>query len=84
MSKAYNRAQDEKALKKAIIIAKKWLYEPSPEQLIKKANHLRHNRKQCSCEMCCNPRRSKWLSKNMKITQQERRAQTIEEYKNEQ
>jgi len=35
---------------------------------------LRKNNTTCSCEMCCNPRRSKWTPKTKKPTIQERRA----------
>ena len=43
---------------------------------------LRKNSTVCSCEMCCNPRRSTFTPKHERPTVQERRAVTIQEGKN--
>lgn len=75
MSKEYNRFQSDKALRKARNIVKRWqITDPRVADRI--AHRLRDNRKQCSCEMCRNPRRSKWAKKNCKLTIHERRANT--------
>jgi hypothetical protein len=39
------------------------------------ARRLRDNLAVCSCQMCCNPRHSDWLSSEEKLTIQERKAQ---------
>ena len=61
------------------------MYDKHRKRLIKKAKKIYYynipfaikyfnNLKTCSCPMCCNERRNKWLSNREKLTRQERRA----------
>lgn len=65
-------------LKKANLIAKKrsrreFWHSPEP-------GSLRKNNTVCSCEMCCNPRHCGWSSGKEKLTVQERRSPTVEDF----
>lgn len=46
----------------------------SEEEKLGHQKKLVENRKLCSCEMCCNPRRSDWYKGKGKLTMQEKRA----------
>lgn len=39
-----------------------------------------NNLKVCSCEICCNPRHSRWSKGKLRLTMQERKALEAEEY----
>lgn len=73
MSKAYNRHQAEKALKKARKLATRFIPN-DPVAAEKNAHRMRDNRKPCSCNMCRNPRRSIYYKGKGKLTLQELKA----------
>lgn len=75
MSREYNRQQSSKALQKARTIANRLVrFTPNPSAIVEKmACRLRDNRTPCSCDMCCNPRRSKFTHGRDKLTLQERK-----------
>jgi hypothetical protein len=41
---------------------------------IKEIGMLAGHGKLCSCDLCCNPRRSEWVPKKERLTMQERRS----------
>lgn len=75
MSREYNRQQCSKALKKARKLVSRFVsvVPMSPTVVEKMAHRLRDNRTPCSCDMCCNPRRSKFTHGRDKLTLQERK-----------
>lgn len=75
MSREYNRQQSSKALQKARMLANRLVrFTPNPSAIVEKMAHrLRDNRTPCSCDMCCNPRRSKFTHGRDKLTLQERK-----------
>lgn len=75
MSREYNRRQHSKALQKARTLATRLVrFTPNPAGVVEKMAHrLRDNRTPCSCDMCCNPRRSKSIHGRDKLTLQERK-----------
>ena len=80
--KAYRRFQDWKALMRAKRMIKYSWYNAAgwdlyhtdqkeeDEQL---ARRLKDHPKSCSCDMCCNPRHSKFTKGDEKLTMQERK-----------
>lgn len=54
-----------------MVLASWWVKDP--EGALHVARRIRCNRKPCSCQMCCNPRRAKWTRGQAKLTIQERR-----------
>lgn len=77
MSRAYNRDQSKKALKRAKkVVTIGWNIDErkEPKAVDKLAHRLRDNPKKCSCDMCRNPRRSGYNKGVDKLTMQERRA----------
>ena len=80
MSLSYNRHKDRVALERARTRVKtennRW-DQSKPidvERLEKRARHLKDTPHPCSCNMCCNPRRSGWTRGVGKLTMQERKA----------
>lgn len=80
MSLSYNRHKDHVALEKARARVKaennKWDQSTPTDvsKLEKRARHLKDTPTPCSCEMCRNPRRSRWANGTSKLTMQERKA----------
>lgn len=76
---AFRRHQAQKFRRKALTICKRWHIRPTaPEVIERNAQRIAKNRKACSCQMCCNPRRAKWTRGKSKLTMQELRAATGE------
>lgn len=68
------RNHNTRLLKKAITIQQhRWNDYTNSEILLITANKIRDNLKNCSCMMCCNERRNKWLSNKNRMTIQERK-----------
>lgn len=66
------RDHEKRALRKALSIVKNWWPVCEDENyLLKRANKIKKNRKQCSCSMCGNPRKH-YKGKN-RLTIQERK-----------
>lgn len=83
MSQDFNRHQDKRAFAKAKRIVKQWFRWKTPidnTEVERKACRLKKNRKECSCEMCRNPRRSGWSRGDTKLTMQEVKANIKEKY----
>jgi hypothetical protein len=69
--------QDQKATAKTLRLIKRERLKVTAEEIIKMwARKRRKHRKMCSCNMCCNPRRSKITKGKEKLTQQEKKAIT--------
>lgn len=78
------RRERERSFNRAFVLSKLMLPQSlikvgyTPEMLlqdrIKWARHMQQNRKNCSCAMCCNPRRSPFNKGSHKKTMQERKA----------
>lgn len=75
MSKAYNIFQQQKVVDKARKIVKNMYRHIGVDESIitRQVNHIKNNRKACSCYMCCNPRRSKISKGKEQLTIQERK-----------
>lgn len=54
--------------------------EDSEENRLYRATHNVNHIKACSCQMCCNPRRSTWTSGKERYTMQERKENDRFEY----
>lgn len=77
-SRAQRRHDRARMYKKARMIQLSiWTMDQSEEYLQWAACRIRDNLKICSCQMCCNPRRSKWLPNDEQKTIQERRADEL-------
>lgn len=78
-SKAYRRHQNALKYYRAYrILSDRWGFSLASEgELQELAGKLRDNLTACSCHMCRNPRRSKLVSGEERLTPQERRAQHI-------
>ena len=74
-SRAERRHHSARMFKRAYhIIETNWfLFEDDPEQINLFANRQYNNMKICSCQMCCNVRRSHWA--DSPLTLQELKAQ---------
>lgn len=74
-SRESRRANNKRITTKATKIVEHWYVDsPVDRSTIDVAIHKnKNNLKACGCEMCKNPRRSKWTSNKTKQTYQERK-----------
>lgn len=72
-TRAYRRHKRQVAINKAIKVTTRWSNNHTEEEILKRAMTLHQNRTPCSCDMCGNPRRSPWTTKEKRSTIQERR-----------
>lgn len=77
-SRAERRHHHERMLNKVKKFSLYQNYFWNEEDKIQHQKRMAENRKPCSCEMCCNPRRSGWYKGEGKLTMQERRMNEYE------
>jgi len=74
LKRSIRRSHNARLMKKAIKIQQyRWNDYNRSEILFITASKIRDNLKNCSCMMCCNERRNKWLSNRNRLSMQERK-----------
>lgn len=79
-SRRYLKFQQRRWRARARRIAESWqIFDDDEGWVERMTRHIEKNRKPCSCQLCCNPRRSRWGSLKSRLTRQELLANIREE-----